>query len=284
VNLFLESRNEGFRPAVALPLFGVVTLLGILYFPVLRYLVVQWLNDPNYRHGLLIPVISGYLLYQRRDELKAADWTGGTIPGVILIIGACVLLLGGTAAAELFTTRLSIPTFLLGLALVTRGWKFTKIAAFPILFLYLMIPLPYIIYYKLTFPLQILSAKLSAGILKLIHVTVLRRGNILVLPSYTLEVVAACSGLRSLMTMITLALVLAVFSGLSLPRRIVLVACAIPAALLANTLRLIVIAFGAYVIDPAFADGFLHDISGLVVFFSGLFVLAGSLLILRKIP
>ena len=282
MNLFLESRNEGFRPAVALPLFGVVILLGILYFPVLRYLAVQWLNDPNYRHGLLIPVISGYLLYQRRAELKAAEWNGGTIPGVILIIGACGLLLGGTAAAELFTTRLSIPTFLLGLALFTRGWAFTKIAAFPVLFLYLMVPLPYIIYYKLTFPLQILSAKLSAGILKLIHVSVFRRGNILVLPSYTLEVVAACSGLRSLMTMITLALVLAVFSGLSLPRRAVLVACAIPAALLANTLRLTVIAFGAYVINPAFAEGFLHDISGFIVFFSGLVILVASLLILRK--
>ncbi|NIM18826.1 MAG: exosortase [Candidatus Latescibacteria bacterium] len=267
----------------SLPLIGVGTLLFVLYLPVLHALLAQWLDDSNYRHGLLIPVISGIVLYRRREVLKDARSGGGTTTGIALIIAACVLLLAGTAASELFTMRLSIPTFLIGLALFLRGWEFTRKAAFPLLFLYMMIPLPYIIYYKITFPLQIMSAKLSSGILEILHVSILRRGNILLLPNYTLEVVAACSGLRSLMTMVTLSLILALFSDISLTRRIVLVLCAVPAAFMANTLRLVVTALGAYTVGPDFADGILHQISGLIVFLTGLILLVVALGILRKI-
>ncbi len=267
----------------ALPLIGIGALFILLYLPVLRALVTQWFGDPNYRHGILIPVISGILLYQRREVLGSAKREGGMLVGILLILAACVLLLVGTAASEHFAARISIPTFLIGLAFFLRGREFAHRAAFPLLFLFMMIPLPYIIYYKLTFPLQIMSAKLSAGILELIHVNMIRRGNILLLPDYTLEVVAACSGLRSLMTMVTLSLIMTAFSDLSLPRKIVLVFFAVPAAFMANTLRLVVVALGAYSVSPAFADGVLHQISGLIVFLSGLALLLAVLVILRKI-
>ena len=153
------------------------------------------------------------------------------------------------------------------------GKDFTKRAAFPLLLLFFMIPLPYIIYYKITFPLQLMSARLSAAVLGLIEVSVIRKGNILLMPNYALEVVAACSGLRSLMTMITLALIYAGFSALSNVRKIMLVAFAIPAAIAANTLRLVVTAVGAHMVGPSFADGVLHEISGLIVFLSGLLMI-----------
>ncbi len=278
-----ELTGQSIEKLGTLHALGIGLLLVALYFPVLRVLIEQWIDDPNYRHGILIPVISGILLYRRRQALREAKWGGGTISGLALILVAFILLLGGTAASELFTTRLSLPTLLIGLVLFLRGREFTRKAAFPLLFLFLMIPLPYIIYYKLTFPLQIMSAKLSARILDLLHVSVVRRGNILLLPDYTLEVVAACSGLRSLMTMVTLSLIFAAFIDLLPSRKIILVLCAVPAAFGANTLRLVITAFGAYTVSPAFADGILHKISGLIVFLSGFVILAIAAGILRKV-
>lgn len=257
--------------------------LIVLYLPVLVKLVQQWLDDPNYRHGILIPFVSAFILWRERNTLRDARGGGGAIPGLFLIIIASVLLVGGTAASELFTTRLSLPVFLLGASFLLMGKNFSSRAAFPLLFLFMMIPLPYIIYYKITFPLQLMSARLSAGILQLIQVNVIRKGNILLLPNYSLEVIAACSGLRSLMTMVTLALIFSAFSDLSKSRKVILVACAIPAAIIANTIRLVVTAVGAYTAGSEFADGIMHDISGLIVFLAGFLLLVLSIGILKWI-
>jgi exosortase len=267
-------KRESILPAV------LAILTVVLYLPVMLPLAKQLIADPNYRHGLLIPVISGYVLWSRRSELAEAEGGGATL-GFVIVAIAALLLIVGTAASEFFTVRFSLPLMLIGYALVLRGAGFLRKALFPLLFLFMMIPLPYIIYYKISFPMQIMSAKLSAGVLELIRVPVIRRGNILILPNYELEVVAACSGLRSLMTMFTLALVFAAFSGLGATRRVILVFCAVPAAIFANTLRLVVTAAGAYSISPAFAEGTLHQIAGFIVFFTGFLLLAICLGLLR---
>jgi exosortase len=275
-----HTQPIGFRTiSVALV---ILALAVVLYFPVIKALVDQWWDDSNYRHGFLVPMISGFLIYRRWDELKSAKPGGGTTLGVALIVLSGIFLVGGTAAAELMTSRLSLPTFLIGTSLVFLGRDFTRRAAFPLLFLYMMIPLPYIIYYKIAFPLQLLSAKLAAGILDLLGVSIIRQGNVLHLPDYVLEVVAACSGLRSLMTMVTLALVMGAVGEMSTPKRWVLVMFAVPAAIAANTLRLVVTGFGAYTVSSSFADGFLHDLSGMVVFVTGLAVLLSVYAILRR--
>ncbi len=263
---------------------AALTLVTVfLYLPVIIPLVHQWLNDPNYRHGIVIPLISAYIIWTRRKELAKTHYEGGATLGFAIIVGAALLLIVGTAASEFFTVRFSLPLMLIGYALVFKGTGFVRKALFPLLFLLMMIPLPYIIYYKISFPMQIMSAKLSAAALELFHVPIIRRGNILILPNYELEVVAACSGLRSLMTMFTLALIFAAFSGLSRVRSVILVACAVPAAIFANTLRLIVTAVGAYSVSPAFAEGTLHQIAGLIVFFAGFLILVLCLGLLRWI-
>ncbi|MCX5752362.1 MAG: exosortase/archaeosortase family protein [Candidatus Krumholzibacteria bacterium] len=258
--------------ALAAPLI-TAALFVVLYAPVVSHLAAQWLTDPNYQHGLAVPLVSAYILWRRRAALGAAEGPRAAFAGAASMVVAAVLLIGGTAASEIFTARVSLPIMLIGLLLVFKGMQFVRRAAFPLLFLFMMIPLPYIAYYKLTFPLQIMSAKLSALALRFIGIEVIRHGNIIALPTYTLEVVAACSGLRSLMTMITLALVLCAFPGLSGRRKIVLAACSIPIAIAANTIRLVVIAIGAYAVSPAFADGTLHEISGLIVFSTGFLLL-----------
>ena len=264
--------RPGRGSALAAPTI-TAALFAVLYAPVVAHLATQLWTDPNYQHGLAVPFVSAIILWRRRAALKAAGGPKAVLEGSALLVVAAVLLVGGTAASELFTARLSLPIMLIGLLLVFKGREFVRRAAFPLLFLFMMIPLPYIAYYKLTFPLQIMSAKLSALALRFIGVEVIRSGNILALPTYTLEVVAACSGLRSVMTMIALALVLCAFPGLSGRRKIALAACSIPIAIAANTIRLVVIAIGAYAISPAFADGTLHEISGLIVFSTGFLLL-----------
>ena len=248
-------------------------LVIVLYLPVLIRLVDQWLSDPNYRHGIVIPFVSALIIWRNRNGLRELPAGGGTVPGVILILLAAGLLIGGTAASELFTARVSLPVLLAGASLFLLGKAVTARISFPLILLYLMVPLPYIIYYKLTFPLQIFSARLSTAILDLLQIQVIRRGNIIHLPNYSLEVIAACSGLRSLMTMVTLAMIFAAFSDLSITKKALLVAWAVPAAIAANTIRLVVTAVGAYTVSGSFADGILHDISGLIVFLAGFIML-----------
>ncbi len=249
-------------------------LLTLLYLPVLHNLAKQWLNDPNYRHGLLIPVVLIFLIRKKWDTIKEiSPYRSSPGAASLLLALASVLLIGGTAASELFTSRLSLALFIMGAVILLAGPGLVKILAAESVLMFLMIPLPYIIYYRLTFPLQLLSARLSALILKGLQLSVIRKGNIIILPKYTLEVVAACSGLRSLLTMVTLGVIMAAASSYSAGRKILLVACSVPVAVAANTFRLVVTALGAQLAGPAFADGVLHQISGLMVFGSGLIML-----------
>jgi len=248
-------------------------LLTALYMPVISTLVRQWLDDSNYRHGLLIPFVSALLLWRRRESLRNVGGGGSEMWGMLLMLAAAGLLITGTAAAELFATRISLPLMLLGAVLFIRGRDFAKITGPPLLFLLLMVPLPYIIYFKITFPMQLMSARFSAEVLTFMRVSVIRKGNILLLPGYTLEVIAACSGLRSLMTMFTLSVVFAFFSDMSKGRKLVLVILSVPAAITANTVRLVVTALGANLVGPSFADGPLHEASGIIVFAAGFLML-----------
>lgn len=274
MSLAAQKEGRSARINIALAITALV-LLAVLYGPVISSLVSQWLDDLNYRHGLLIPFVTALLIWKRRDALReAGDGDGsGAIWGLLLMLFSAGLLITGTAAAELFAARISLPLMILGMVLFIMGRDYTRVAGPPVLFLLLMVPLPYIIYYKITFPMQILSAKLSAGVLTVLRVSVIRKGNILLLPGYTLEVIAACSGLRSLMTMFTLGVVFAFFSEMSKGRKLILVLLSIPAAIAANTVRLVVTALGAHLVGPSFADGPLHEASGIIVFAAGFLML-----------
>lgn len=255
-------------------LLAASVLLILLYLPVVHKLAKQWLNDPNYRHGLLIPVVLIFLVRRKWDIIKEkSPYRSSPAAAFILLAVASMLLIGGTAASELFTSRLSLVLFIIGTLILLAGPGLIRILASESALLFLMIPLPYIIYYRLTFPLQLLSARLSSVILKALQLSVIRKGNIIVLPKYTLEVVAACSGLRSLLTMVTLGVIMAAAASYSAGRKILLVACSVPVAVAANTFRLVVTALGAQLAGPDFADGILHQISGLMVFGSGLAML-----------
>lgn len=246
-------------------------ILGI-YCHQLIDLVQQWWDDPNYGHGFLIPAVSFYLYWVRRERLQSIQPQRNFGGLAILVVGLLLCILG-TAAAEFFTVRFSLVVVLWGTIWFFYGTGFIRQLWFPILYLIFMIPLPYVIYYAMSFPLQLLSTKTAVHLLQFTGLTVLRQGNIINLPNYSLEVVEACSGLRSLMTLSALGAAIAYITQKNTVSGILLFLLSIPIAMGANILRIMFTAFGAVIISPKFAEGFLHEISGLMVFLVGFLAL-----------
>jgi|SRR5579862_962713 len=245
----------------------IAGLIAALYAPSLARMTVQWWRDPDYSHGFLVPLFVGFLLYQRRHELPEVPLkpSGGGFPLMIAAIG---LLLAGTLGAELFVTRVSFLLMLAGVLLFFAGWKMLRALAFPLAFLALMIPLPALIYNQVTFPLQLVASRLSSNCLEFFGIPVLREGNVLILPNYSLEVVEACSGIRSLMSLIALAVAYGYFVEHRLWARILLIILMIPIAVASNSLRVVGTGMFTYFWGPQLAEGFFHLFQGWLIFIS----------------
>lgn len=258
-------------------------LLLVLYGPILKALVLDWWRDPNYGHGFLVPVFSAFVLWRERERL------GRVVPkpsnfGIVVMLGAVGLLLVGSLGAELFTSRFSFLVMIGGIVLFLAGWKMLRAVLFPLGFLVLMIPIPVLIYNQITFPLQLLASRFATFWLQLMNVPVLREGNLINLPNYTLEVVDACSGIRSLMTLITLAIAYGYLVEDKRWLRWVLVLLMIPIAIVSNSIRILGAGFLTYHYGPSMAEGFFHEFSGWVIFVAALLLMFGCHWLLRKIP
>jgi exosortase len=262
------------NPTVHLQVAMLAVVVAILYYDILRHLVGNWLEDSNYSHAFLVPLFAGFLVWERRQQWMTKR-VRPEFSGILLIFGAMVLLLVGTLGAELFLSRVSFVILLGGLTLYFAGWPVSKSLFAPWLLLFLMIPLPVIVFNQIAFPLQTLASHLASSVLTMMHVPVVREGNVISLPSITLNVVEACSGIRSLMSLATLALMY----GLVAERRIwvrgLLVLLAIPAAVGANALRIVGAALLGEYAGPQYAEGFFHAFSGWLIFVLTMGLLVG---------
>jgi exosortase len=270
-------RRPGFVwPAI---LSGLVLLL---YAPVLKSLISQWWSDPDYSHGFFVPLFSAYILWRQRARwMKTEDKPSNF--GLLVMFGAVGLLLVGSLGAELFTSRLSLLVLLAGMILFLAGWRFLRAVSFPLCFLLFMIPLPQIVYNQITFPLQLLASRFATFWLDLVDVPVLRDGNVLVMSNYSLEVVEACSGIRSLMTLISLAVIYGYLLEPRLWVRILLVVLMVPIAIFSNAIRIMGAGMMSHRFGPAAAEGFLHGFSGWVIFLLALLLLFAFHSILRHV-
>lgn len=259
--------------------YSLLALILAMNAQVVWEMVGDWVSDDSHSHGFLIIPISIYLFWRQRDKLNSPrDKTGWG--WIVLLAGGGGLVLG-TAASEFFTTRLSIVLMVSGLAMIYLGTSNFRKVWFPFFFLLFMIPIPAVIYNSLTLPLQLLASKISISGLQLIGVPCSRAGNIINLPGHSLEVADACSGLRSLTSLLALA---AVWGHLSLPKaysQILLVAGAVPIAIVINAARVFVVSVGVYSIDKGFAEGFLHDLAGMTVFLGAMVATLGLGVILK---
>jgi exosortase len=191
----------------------------------------------------------------------APSWSG-----LLIVAGALITLVVGVLGAELFLSRSSLLLLLAGLVVLFFGWRVFGVTLFPWAVLFLMIPIPAILYNQLTFPLQFLASKFATGLLSVAGVPVLREGNVIRLPAMSLEVVEACSGIRSLISLASLGVVFAYFLESRLWKRIGLVIATVPIAVAANGLRIMGTGLLVQYWDPDKAEGFFHEFSGLVIF------------------
>jgi len=246
----------------------LIALASLLNIEIWYDLIQDWMRDDNYSHGFLVVPVSIFILYSRRKELRFPAPPSNL--GITMILAGSIGLILGIAASEYFTTRVSLVLQLTGIGLTYLGMENFRKIWFGFFFLLFMIPIPAVIYYQATLPMQLLSTKVTTFLLHLIGVPAIRFGNIIHLPDYSLEVVEACSGLRSLVMLLALGSLHAWLHMTGRVRSVVLVLATVPIAVFANVFRIFVTAVGAYSISKELADSFLHEISGLLVFVSAI--------------
>jgi exosortase len=246
-------------------------LVGVCYGPIMSALIKQWGNDEDMGHGFFVPLIAGYIIWQRRKELLAMtpkpDWRG-----LMLVIFAALQMMVAVLGVDLFTSRTAIVITLIGVVWTLAGIEILKKLAFPLFLLFFMVPIPGVIYNQITFPLQILASKLAFAALDLMGIPVLREGNILDLTTQRLSVVEACSGIRSLLSLTFLSLVYGYFFEKRRWVRGLLFAATIPIAIVANGSRVTMTGLLSQ-FKPELAEGFFHESTGWVIFMIALGIL-----------
>jgi exosortase len=244
---------------------AAVVMFVLLYRHVFVKLVHDWYYDDNYSHGFLIIPLACYLAWERRERF-AATAANSSLWGLVIVAGSIAVLLAGVLGSELFLTRISIVGTIAGSVLFLYGWRRTTVMAFPIAMLLLMIPLPAIIFNQIAFPLQLLASRVGEATLTTVEIPVLREGNVLVLANTTLEVAEACSGIRSLVSLLTLGIVFGYFTDNRMWMRIAIALSTVPIAIVANGGRVAGTGIAAHRFGPQAAQGFLHEFSGWMVF------------------
>jgi exosortase len=244
----------------------------VTYWEVGGALVGQWVADENYSHGFLIPPVAAYFAWKRRARLQELSCAPSAW-GVTIVALSLIMLAAGVAAAELFVARASFVGVLAGSVLFLCGWQHLRVLAFPIAFLFLMIPPPEILFNQVALPLQLFASQAGELTLRTFGVPVLRDGNVLELASMRLEVAEACSGIRSIVSLLAFSLMLGQFGGCSTRRLWMLALSTIPIAVAANATRVAATGLAAHSYGRAAAEGFLHTTSGLLVFGVAVFTL-----------
>jgi exosortase len=244
---------------------AVAVSIVCLYATTLSSLVRQWASDDDFSHGFFVIPLAGYFLWQRRTAFLEAP-ARPSVVGLLLVAASLLVFIAGRFGAELYLTRVSLIGVLAGTVLFLGGWQRFRIAIFPLAFLLLMVPLPSIIFNQITFPLQGIASRAGEAVIATAGVPVLREGNILHVPGRALEVVEACSGIRSLMSLLMLAIVLGYFTERRTGARVAIALAAVPIAIIANAARVAGTGLAAYWISPAAAEGFFHTFSGWMVF------------------
>lgn len=275
-----EASRKNATPFSWMTIAWVAALLAICYGPVLLKLVNQWSYDPDMGHGFFVPVIAAGIAWHKRNQIT------GKLPkpnwwGLAILIWAAVQLYIATLGAELFLARTSFVLSIIGAVLLLGGAEYVRVFGFPLFLLFFMVPIPAVIYNQITFPLQILASQVAENAISLLQIPVIREGNVLNLPQQSLNVVEACSGIRSLLTLTFLSLVYGYVFEKRTWVRVVLFFSTIPIAIAANAGRVTLTGVVSE-IKPELAEGWFHEAQGGVIFMIALFILVGFHQLLRR--
>lgn len=269
---------------------ALVSVILFTYFAVLVKLASDWWSDENYSHGLLVPLIIGYILWLRRDKLATEQARPSELLGGLAVALALFMLWTGVAGAELYTQRMSLVLLAAGVIVYLGGFGFLRIVLVPLALLILAIPIPAIVFNKIAFPLQLFASRFAVASMAALGIPVLRQGNVIELKPLNsfdtkkLEVVEACSGIRSMMTLMTLAVVFAYFThprsddssgprggfgwlrSYGFWRSLIIVLSAVPIAIFTNAARVSGTGILSHYYGTGVADGFFHTFSGWVIY------------------
>jgi exosortase len=270
--------------------FAIVLAILFTYAAVLVKLSRDWWVDENYSHGLLIPFIIGYILWLQRDKFATEPSRPSVLLGGLAVAFSLFALWTGVAGAELYTQRMSLVLLIAGTVVYFGGLGFLRLILVPLGLLILAIPIPAIIFNKIAFPLQLFASRCAVWSMSVIGIPVLRQGNVIELKPLNsfdtkkLEVVEACSGIRSLMTLMTLAVVFAYFThprsddsngprgrfgflrSYGFWRSTILILSAVPIAILTNASRVSGTGILSHYYGTGVADGFFHTFSGWAIY------------------
>lgn len=242
-----------------------IVLLLLVYWQILYYMVLHWQQVPDYNHGFLVAPLAVYFAYERKRKLRRIPIQGSWLGLIPLSVGL-VSLAVGRLGVELTTMRSGFVFTLIGLVLLLLGKRMFRALAFPLLFLFLMVPLPQSLVNVIAFPLQLIAASAAVSAMQMSGIPVLLEGNIIHLAHTDLFVEQACSGLRSLTSLITIGVIFAYFFRKTIGERVILVASTIPIAIVVNAFRVALTGVLAHYFGKEAATGVIHELEGVFTF------------------
>ncbi len=256
----------------------LILLFFGLYYQIIFYMAKVWYNDSNYSHGFLIPFISAYIIWKNKEKIFTIRIKPDNLGLLILSIGLVIYILGITGA-EFFTMRFSMIPVILGIVYCLCGREMTKNVLIPVGFLVCMIPIPAIVFNIVAFPLKLFAANIATNVIQFLNIPVIREGNIIHLTGISMEVADACSGIRSLMSMIALGVAYAYLFQDSMLTRTILVLFIVPITIIANVARVTGTGILSHYVGPSAASGFFHEFAGILVFLAAfaMFILVGTI-------
>jgi len=275
------NKNQRIPVASLIVIGWAAVLIVACYFPVIARLVKQWMNDEDMGHGFFVPAIAAWIAWQKFPEAQSVpavpDWRG-----VILVCWGGIQLFIGTLGAELFLSRTALVFTIIGTVWLLGGVRYLRVFAFPLFLLFFMVPIPQIVYTQITFPLQMFASQVAEISLNMLGIAIGRDGNVLELANMKLNVVEACSGIRSLLSLTFLSLVYGYFFEPNVRIRVALFISTIPIAILANAGRVTVTGIlGEF--KPEWAEGTVHEAEGWLIFMIALLIMVGVHQVLSRV-
>jgi len=261
---------------------SIVLLIVALYFGCLSWLFFVDLRRGDYNYGYLIPLISGYLIWEKRKQLKSIP-SAPSWKGIILVFLGIVLFWFGELAGEFYSQYVSLWLIIVGLVWCFIGWKKIKIIFFSLIILLFMFPLPQFITNRLTLKLKLISSELSVLFLHFLNIPAYREGNIIDLGFTKLQVADACSGLRYFFPLLVMGIIMVYFYREKLWKKIIIVISTIPLSIITNSFRIAITAILYGRFGQKVAEGFLHEFSGWVIFIFNILLIMAEMWFLKNI-
>lgn len=268
-------------PTIALIAVGLILLI-LAFWGGLSQLVSRWDKQEEYSHGYLIPLVTAYLIWQRKDLLKTLEFKPSWFPLGLVVIGLIISVIGEISALYVLI-HFSMVLIIVAMAWSIMGWNAFKYVLIPLGLLAFAIPLPYFLEATLTADLQLISSKLGVAVIRLFNIPVLLEGNVIDLGGYQLQVVEACSGLRYLYPLMGVGFIVVYLYQVEFWKRAVVFLSTIPITILMNSLRIGIIGVLVEHWGQGMAEGFLHYFEGWIIFIACLAILVGEMWLLNRV-